>query len=207
MERLLGPASAVKDTGGDAQAGERRSSSRVKKMAVKVADAIADEAARQRMVSARLNALESDYTAGGRSQGRKGGVDGDDDVEFMGDGDDEAHVGQKRSQNSRGNPGRRKTRFSRALEQQQQQQHQQQSKKAPKSFAELLEEAKLDEMPPYVPSYCTAAIGPPRATISRPLCSVCGSLAPYTCTRCGTRFCSCRCLAVHTDTRCLKFVS
>eukprot|EP00270_Netrium_digitus_P017427 TRINITY_DN638_c0_g1_i3.p1 TRINITY_DN638_c0_g1~~TRINITY_DN638_c0_g1_i3.p1 ORF type:complete len:150 (+),score=30.22 TRINITY_DN638_c0_g1_i3:126-575(+) len=95
MERLLGPASAVKDTGGDAQAGERRSSSRVKKMAVKVADAIADEAARQRMVSARLNALESDYTAGGRSQGRKGGVDGDDDVEFMGDGDDEAHVGRR----------------------------------------------------------------------------------------------------------------
>lgn len=39
----------------------------------------------------------------------------------------------------------------------------------------------------------------------RPLCSVCGFRAPYTCTRCMVRFCSIKCGTAHEETRCLKY--
>lgn len=68
-----------------------------------------------------------------------------------------------------------------------------------------LEEAELDRLPEGTPSYLTAAVGPPRTTAPRKFCSVCGDVSTYTCTRCGSRYCSRRCHAVHTETRCLKF--
>ena len=40
---------------------------------------------------------------------------------------------------------------------------------------------------------------------SRKFCSVCGYIGQYTCTRCGSRFCSIRCNSNHKETRCLKF--
>ncbi|CAN0245737.1 unnamed protein product [Ectocarpus sp. 12 AP-2014] len=43
---------------------------------------------------------------------------------------------------------------------------------------------------------------PPRA-----FCSVCGYHGLYTCTRCGSRFCSSKCCEQHKETRCLKFAS
>lgn len=68
-------------------------------------------------------------------------------------------------------------------------------------------QANLESLPPHVPTYSRAAVGPPSTSSRRHYCSVCGSTANYTCVRCGTRFCSCRCQVIHNDTRCLKFVA
>jgi zinc finger HIT domain-containing protein 1 len=40
---------------------------------------------------------------------------------------------------------------------------------------------------------------------SRHFCCVCGYFAPYTCTRCGSRFCRARCGESHKESGCLKF--
>ncbi|KAL3144050.1 hypothetical protein ABBQ32_003850 [Trebouxia sp. C0010 RCD-2024] len=79
--------------------------------------------------------------------------------------------------------------------------------KGPKSFAVMLEEAELDQLPPEVPSYLTAAVGPSKTASTRKWCSVCGNFSPYTCPRCGSAFCSKKCYPVHIETRCLKFVT
>lgn len=68
-------------------------------------------------------------------------------------------------------------------------------------------QANLESLPPHVPSYWKAAVGPPSSTSRRHFCTVCGFSANYTCVRCGMRFCSHRCQNVHNDTRCLKFVA
>ncbi|KAK3022294.1 hypothetical protein RJ639_045401, partial [Escallonia herrerae] len=93
---------------------------------------------------------------------------------------------------------KRKTRQAKALEN---------AKKAPRTFLELLQEANLESLPPHVPSYLRAAVGPPRSTSRRHFCTVCGFTGKYTCVRCGMRFCSVRCQNIHNDTRCLKFVA
>lgn len=121
---------------------------------------------------------------------------------------------------------KRKTRQAKALEN---------ARKAPRTFIELLHEvqlykhepcilfpfefaswfsliaptkqANLESLPPHVPSYLRAAVGPASSTSRRHFCTVCGSSANYTCVRCGIRFCSCRCQNIHNDTRCLKFVA
>ena len=82
-----------------------------------------------------------------------------------------------------------------------------QSKKGAKSFAGVLDEAMLDRVPPEVPTYASAAAAPPRAAAPRKFCSVCGFQSCYNCARCGMRFCSRKCNAVHTETRCLKFTA
>lgn len=91
---------------------------------------------------------------------------------------------------------KRKTRQGKALE-----------KRAARSLMDVLQEANLESVPPHVPTYSRAAVGPPSTSSRRHYCSVCGSSATYTCVRCGTRFCSCRCQVIHNDTRCLKFVA
>lgn len=79
--------------------------------------------------------------------------------------------------------------------------------RGPKSFSILLEEAELDLLPDNQPSYLAAAVGPSKIAAPRPWCTVCGFQAPYTCTRCGSRFCSRKCYALHSETRCLKFTT
>eukprot|EP00667_Euglena_gracilis_P022390 EG_transcript_24892 len=56
-----------------------------------------------------------------------------------------------------------------------------------------------------LPWYATAAAGPSKLPPRR-FCSVCGFRSPYTCTKCGARFCSVRCKGVHDDQRCMKAV-
>lgn len=68
-------------------------------------------------------------------------------------------------------------------------------------------QANLESLPPHVPSYLKAAVGPPSSTCRRHFCTVCGFSSNYTCVRCGMRFCSIRCQTIHDDTRCLKFVA
>lgn len=68
-------------------------------------------------------------------------------------------------------------------------------------------QANLESLPPHVPTYLRAAVGPPSSTSRRHFCTVCGFSSNYTCVQCGTRFCSTRCRTIHNDTRCLKFVA
>jgi hypothetical protein len=55
------------------------------------------------------------------------------------------------------------------------------------------------------PTFVTAQ-APASRLPARSLCAVCGFTAPQSCVKCGTRVCGSKCLATHTETRCLKFV-
>uniref|UniRef100_A0A0E0KE42 HIT-type domain-containing protein n=1 Tax=Oryza punctata TaxID=4537 RepID=A0A0E0KE42_ORYPU len=163
----------------------RRTSARTRRMATRMASALASSDNRAQAALARLEALESD-NAGPEV------VDLNDDDEY-GSADEEDHVLMQRKQSKN---MKRKTRQGKALE-----------KKAARSFMDVLQEANLESLPSHVPTYSRAAVGPPSTSSRRHYCSVCGSTANYTCVRCGTRFCSCRCQVIHNDTRCLKFVA
>jgi hypothetical protein len=64
-------------------------------------------------------------------------------------------------------------------------------------------------MPPYTGStdasehYVAAAAGRPQQP-ARPFCSICGYKGPYSCTRCGARYCSMKCRDTHKDVRCVQ---
>lgn len=163
----------------------RRMSSRTRKVAPKMVAALASSDNRTQAALARLEALEND-NAGVEV------VENIDDEDASLDDDDQAYIQKRQSKGTK-----RKTRQAKALE----------AKKAPKTFMELLHEANLESLPPHVPSYLKAAVGPPSSTSRRHFCTVCGFAASYTCIRCGIRFCSSRCQNIHNDTRCLKFVA
>ncbi|EOY34616.1 hypothetical protein QUC31_018360 [Theobroma cacao] len=163
----------------------RRMSSRTRKVAPKMAAALASSDNRTQAALARLEALEND-NAGIET------IEPNDDDEASLDDDDQAYM-QKRSKGTK-----RKTRQAKALEN---------ARKAPRTFLELLHEANLESLPAHVPSYLRAAVGPPSSTSRRHFCSVCGFTANYTCVTCGMRFCSGRCQNIHNDTRCMKFVA
>ncbi|RAL42800.1 unnamed protein product [Cuscuta campestris] len=162
----------------------RRMSTRSRKIAPKMAAALASTDNRTQAILARLDALESDNGMPEPVQ-----LDEDDEASL----DDEDQVYQKKQPKGT----KRKTRQAKALE----------NKKAPKTFMELLNEANLESLPPHVPTYLRAAVGPPSSTTRRHFCTVCGFSAPYACVQCGMRFCSIRCQTIHKDTRCLKFVA
>lgn len=71
-----------------------------------------------------------------------------------------------------------------------------------KSFEQVMVELAATMPPP--PNYLSAALAP-SVYPARHFCGVCGFKAPHACVRCGTRFCSSKCLNVHSETRCLKF--
>lgn len=163
----------------------RRMSTRTRKVAAKMSAALASSDNRTQAMLARLDALESDNAQAEMVQP----IDDDDEASL--DDDDQAY--QKRQSKST----KRKTRQAKALE----------NKRAPRTFLELLHEANLESLPPDVPSYLRAAVGPPSSTSKRHFCTVCGFTANYTCVQCGMRFCCIRCQTIHNDTRCLKFVA
>lgn len=164
----------------------RRMSTRSRKVAPKMAAALASSDNRTQAALARLEALENDNA----------GIETveviDDDEASLDDDDDQAFIQKKHSAN------KRKTRQAKAREN---------AKKAPRTFLELVHEANLEALPPHVPTYLRAAVGPPSSTSRRNFCTVCGFTANYTCVRCGVRFCCIRCQNIHNDTRCLKFVA
>ena len=82
-----------------------------------------------------------------------------------------------------------------------------QAKRGPRSFMTHLDEAMLDRVPREISTWRTAAAGPAKTATPRKFCSVCGFESNYTCARCGMKFCSRKCNAVHTETRCLKFTA
>ncbi|CBI29882.3 hypothetical protein AAG906_036616 [Vitis piasezkii] len=164
----------------------RRMSTRTRKVASRMAAALASTDNRNQAALARLEALEND-NAGMET------IDVNDDEDASLDDDDEGYAQKRQSKGTK-----RTTRQAKALEN---------ARKAPRTFLELVHEANLESLPPHVPSYLRAAVGPPSSTSRRHFCTVCGFAANYTCVRCGTRFCSTRCQNIHNDTRCLKFVA
>lgn len=157
---------------------------RTRKIAPKMAAALASSDNRTQAMLARLDALESDNAVVEPQL-----LDDDDEASL----DDEDQVFHKKYPKGT----KRKTRQAKALE----------NKRAPKSFLELLNEANLESLPPHVPTYLRAAVGPPSSIARRHFCTVCGFSSTYTCVQCGMRFCSIKCRTIHNDTRCLKFVA
>ncbi|EIE26018.1 hypothetical protein COCSUDRAFT_46459 [Coccomyxa subellipsoidea C-169] len=150
-------------------------------------------AERESARNARLDALEDDDATGE-------GIVGDSDEEFViQDSDDDLELGvsaKKRGDKKKG--PKRKTRAMLEAE-----------RRGPITFASLLEMAGDAEGGPAKEAevmYTAAAVGPPQHKATRKWCSVCGFAAPYKCVRCGSRFCTRKCYAVHIETRCLKFV-
>lgn len=162
----------------------RRMSMRTRKVAPKMAAALASSDNRTQAMLARLDALESDNAVVEPQL-----LDDDDEASL----DDEDQVFHKKYPKGT----KRKTRQAKALE----------NKRAPKSFLELLNEGNLESLPPHVPTYLRAAVGPPSSIARRHFCTVCGFSSTYTCVQCGMRFCSIKCRTIHNDTRCLKFVA
>lgn len=73
-----------------------------------------------------------------------------------------------------------------------------------KNLSQLLEE-EAGDLGEEV-SYLTAQVGESKIPPRR-LCAVCGFPCSYSCSTCGTRYCSLRCLETHEDTRCLKWTA
>ncbi|CAM6127903.1 unnamed protein product [Calypogeia fissa] len=174
----------------------RRSSKRAKKIGVKVGAVLADPNVRAQAARDRLEALESDHIAPEPID-----LDDDDDDASPDEDDGAEDAFRPKTKKVAKKSTRRKTRRAEAME------RSEISKKAPRTFLNLIQEANIEEsLPANVPTYLRAAVGPPSSAARRHFCSVCGYLAPYTCTKCGTKFCSSRCKMVHDDTRCLKFM-
>ncbi len=91
-----------------------------------------------------------------------------------------------------------------------------------KNFAQLLEEdavvnkndsngadnsqqASSSSDQPQQPVGYLSAQAPPSSRPPRRFCAVCGFPSLYSCTICGTRYCSLRCQETHMETRCLKW--
>ncbi|XP_020589151.1 SWR1 complex subunit 6 [Phalaenopsis equestris] len=164
----------------------RRTSARTRKVASKMAAALASTDNRTQAALARLEALESDNAGVEAVE-----INDDDDASL--DDEDQVIYVQKKQKGTK-----RKTRQAKALEN---------ARRAPRTFLEIIHEANLESLPPRVPTYWRAAVGPPTSSSRRYFCSVCGFIGNYTCVRCGVRFCSSRCQVIHNDTRCLKFVA
>uniref|UniRef100_A0A2N9FIB2 SWR1 complex subunit 6 n=1 Tax=Fagus sylvatica TaxID=28930 RepID=A0A2N9FIB2_FAGSY len=138
----------------------RRMSSRTRKVAPRMSAALASSDNRTQAALARLEALEND-NAGIEM------VETNDDSDASLDDEDQVYMQKRQSKGTK-----RKTRQAKALEN---------ARKAPRTFLELLNEANLEPLPPHVPSYLKAAVGPPSSISRRHFCTVCGCAARYTC--------------------------
>jgi len=163
----------------------RRSSGRIRELSkrVKTLDAEQREEIKQNAKNARLESLENDNY-------QEEAVPEDD--EFVIEDDDDLLLSKRKKK------ARKTARemFKDAKK----------KKFVAKNFNTVLEEAALDTFPPHFPSYLTVAAAPSMLP-QRHFCSVCGYFANYTCTQCGSRFCSVRCNSTHKETRCMKFIA
>lgn len=183
---------------------ERRRGGRARKVSERIGKV--SETDRKQAVKARLDALEND-TALPDANATASGHGGADDTEFQlpdelegGDSFCMPGSGKKSKAKGRTPVNKRKTRGAAA-------EQESRGGSGPRSFAQLVSENSLEEWPPDRPSYLTAASRPPTTCSPRKFCSVCGNFAGYRCVRCSARFCSRKCLGVHTETRCLKFIA
>ncbi|KAI8583152.1 hypothetical protein K450DRAFT_277640 [Umbelopsis ramanniana AG] len=68
----------------------------------------------------------------------------------------------------------------------------------------LIIEARLDLLPPDIPTYLTCNATPSQYP-PRQFCSVCSFQSSYRCSKCGMKYCSVKCLRTHEETRCMKW--
>lgn len=177
--------------------------------------AVVSHAERAAAAAARLDALEADDDA----DVGYGGLDQDEDDDFVPSDEEDGRAGRAPSASPAtelriGGPSNpaaaaraaaaaaRKTRAARAAA------ASSRRTTGPRSFATLLEEARLDEDGGGGgPHWLSAAVGPPlTAAAPRAWCSICGHPGEYSCVRCRARFCGRKCGVVHAETRCLKMV-
>ena len=159
-----------------------------------------DDAGRDAATRARLDALERDALPDD-DEANNGG---DDDEEFVVeepklDGAMTKIVAKKKTSSKKGGKGR-------ATRDRRESNKGAASAKTMRTFNQLLEANALDEAPVGLPTYTTIAAGPPSSGAPRKFCSVCGFPSPYTCSRCGMRFCCRKCNQIHSETRCLKML-
>ena len=162
-----------------------------------------DDAGRDAATRARLDALERDALPDD-DEANNGG---DDDEEFVVeepklDGAMTKIVAKKKTTSKKGGKAGGKGRATRDRESNKGAA----SAKTMRTFNQLLEANALDEAPVGIPTYTTIAAGPPSSGAPRKFCSVCGFPSPYTCSRCGMRFCCRKCNQIHSETRCLKML-
>jgi len=150
--------------------------------------AIVDENTREQAAKSRLEALENDNDEPANDFF---GLDEEDDEFVMESSDEDTDMGRKSKKKKAGS--KRKTRGQRS------------DNRGHRTFQRLLEESDLAASEG--PNYLTSKAKPSTIAAARKFCSVCGLTAPYTCPRCGTRFCSRKCSTVHLETRCLKFMA
>eukprot|EP01119_Soliformovum_irregulare_P006146 TRINITY_DN17935_c0_g1_i1.p1 TRINITY_DN17935_c0_g1~~TRINITY_DN17935_c0_g1_i1.p1 ORF type:complete len:173 (-),score=18.01 TRINITY_DN17935_c0_g1_i1:36-554(-) len=162
----------------------RRSSGRLRQLAQNQKIKTSSEARQDNQIerrNTRLESLENDTNFEKK----------DEDEEFNPHPDEDGSSFALRSKRRKGNNKKRTTtRIKRKLA----------------SFQAVLDTEFFEAYPSHVPTYHTIAAGPSILPV-RHFCAVCGDVAPYTCTRCGMRFCTVRCNETHADTRCLKFIA
>uniref|UniRef100_A0A6N2K2D4 Uncharacterized protein n=1 Tax=Salix viminalis TaxID=40686 RepID=A0A6N2K2D4_SALVM len=152
----------------------RRMSMRTRKIAPRMAAALASNDNRTQPAIARLEALENDYTGMEIVEAvddDEASLDDDDDGitillnDFVGErlaNKRNCSIAQATPQHIQIESTKRKTRQTKAFEN---------ARKALINFLELLHEANLEALPPHVPSYMRAAMGPPKSTcISTLMC-------------------------------------
>ncbi|CAM9574625.1 unnamed protein product [Ascophyllum nodosum] len=154
---------------------------------------VVDEETRNQVRDARLEALEADNY----NEEQASTPGGEQDDEFALDEDDE-RVDRQRARRSGKAPGS-KSKLK--------------GEKDPwkerkfKSLHQVLYEL-TNELCVYPGGATALSIEAPKSKLpTRAFCSVCGYHGLYTCTRCGSRFCSSKCSEQHKETRCLKFAS
>lgn len=125
----------------------------------------------------------------------EGDFDDPDDDEFVledSNDEDEEMVGKKRKK--KGKKGKRRGSIVG-------------KGRGPKTLQDWIDQDNLEDFPEYEPTYLSAVAQSEMTRSVRHFCSVCGQGAPYTCVRCGTRFCCLKCSVIHNETRCLKFTA
>lgn len=74
-----------------------------------------------------------------------------------------------------------------------------------KSMGSAVSLTNLSNSRNYEVNYHTIAAKPSAFPARQCFCSVCGYIGHYSCTRCGSKFCSIKCNESHKETRCFKF--
>ncbi|KAK2079106.1 hypothetical protein QBZ16_002796 [Prototheca wickerhamii] len=147
---------------------------------------VLDEADQREALAARLEALEEDRIQPDAVAGAS------DDEEFVYADSDEEGTEDPASKKAKRKSGGSVRRTRGMIAEQ---------ARAPKTFADWLEESGLLPQQARGKAASVAAA----ARVAAP--SYVTALAKYTCTRCASRYCSRRCNTTHTETRCLKFIA
>jgi zinc finger HIT domain-containing protein 1 len=185
--------------------GRSRRSTRLKAHARGSTGAIVDEETRLRVHKARLASLEDDNYEEPPDGGNDGAyVEAEEDEVFTqgqggfsSSGSKKARRGSS-SAGSKGAGGKSKARRRSGVEP---------KRESRRVFTvDLLfhEDFNSPALRKRGPSWFSAAVAPPLHP-PRQFCCMCGHQCQYTCTLCGSKFCSARCNYNHRETKCLKF--